>query len=232
MNAGELKDRTSKRLDDDGTYYTPDEVLNALNAGLRFMALQTLCVERTANFTVAAATCWHTILDQLADHIKIFRVRRSSSRVYPTTFHEQDCFSASWEVTAGAVEKYLTIGCNLLAVTPQPVGGGTLSITYAACPAALVDDTDVPEVPEEYHQELINFATFYLRLKEGGQELANELDNLQSFLDACLKLATYVRARCQAQDYDIAPPFDIRARDNSRKLKMQLQQIKTGRKAA
>jgi hypothetical protein len=227
-----MKARVSERLDDDGTYYTADEVLAALNAGLRFVALQTLCIERTANFTLSGATCWHTILDQLSDSIKIFRVRKASARIYPTTFHEQDCYSPAWEATAGAVEKYLTIGCNLIAFTPQPASGDTVQITYAACPVALVADSDTPEIPEEYHQELINFATFYLRLKEGGQELANELDNFQSVLDACLKLATYVRARCQAQDYDTTPPFDIKARDNSRRIKMQLQQIKTGRKAA
>lgn len=235
MNTGELIEQTYKRLDedpDDPAYFTTTEVLNALNVGLRVMALLTLCIERTANFTITAATCWHTILDQLADCIKIFRVRKGATRLQPTTFHEQDCYSAAWEATAGAVQVYLTIGCNLLAITPQPAGGDTLSITYAACPATLTADGDVPEVPEEYHQDLIDFALFYLRLKEGGLELKNAMANLMAFYDGALKLATYVRARCQAQDYDIAPPFDIQARDRSRKIKMELKTVAGGKKAA
>lgn len=235
MTTGELKERTYKRLDEDAgdpAYFTPTEVLNAINAGLRALALLTLCIERTANFTISAATCWHTILDQFSDCIRIFRVRKGATRIQPTTFHEQDCYSAAWEATAGAIAGYLTIGCNLLAVTPQPAGGDTLSITYAACPAALVSDSDVPEVPEEYHQDLVDFAIFYLRLKEGGLELKNAWANLLSFYDAASKLAIYVRARCQAQDYDIVPPFDIAARDRSRKVKVELKTVAGGKKAA
>jgi len=52
LTVAEMRARLYERLDDDGTYYTPTEVLVALNAAQDVFAYITLCIERTASFTL------------------------------------------------------------------------------------------------------------------------------------------------------------------------------------
>ena len=82
----------------------------------------------------------------------------------------------------------------------------TAILTHARIPVALVKPTDEPEIPEPDHQSLVDFSTGFLRIREGGQELANEAPALQSFLTAVKKRAAQVRARSLAQRHGADPP--------------------------
>jgi hypothetical protein len=71
-------------------------------------------------------------------------------------------------------------------------------------------------------------AFYVLRLKEGGQELANAVKYLQRFLDAAQKYAGFVRAKSRTQLYD-TQPYDLASFDRSRfeiKLKRQMEAMK------
>jgi hypothetical protein len=62
---------------------------------------------------------------------------------------------------------------------------------------------------------LEDFAVWYLRFFEGGQEAQNTVRYLQRFLDDARKYAGFVRARNRAQNYD-SYPFDLASFDRSR----------------
>jgi hypothetical protein len=127
----------------------------------------------------------------------------------------------AWRADAGSPTKYAQDGFDQLAITKQPASSQNLTITYAASPAVLTNNSDVPEIPEEHHPCLIEFAIYWLRLKEGGQELQKTLPMLGSFLDSASKYGEFTRARSKAQMYD-HQPFDLSSFDRSRLLKMTL----------
>lgn len=216
LTLGELKQRCYEQLDDDGTYYTGNEVRHALNAAANLFALLTLCKEKTASFTTTAAGCFHVVSLQLSDYIVPLRVTTAAgARIRPATIHELDGLASDWRATAGTPTRYIAMGYDMLALTPQYAGATAIRITYAATPTAMAADTDTADIPEEQHVWLVDYACWWLRLKEGGQELANATEWLQRFITAARKYGEFVRRRSYGQKYD-AQPFDLASFDMGR----------------
>lgn len=234
MDLSELTTRLLERVDDDSSYYTAAEQKHALNVALRLSCRISLAVERTATFTLASGQAFYTISGapiSLTDFIVPLRVTCAGARVQPCTIADLDFLSSSWRSTAGTPNKYAQLGYDEFAITPQPANGATsLALTYAAVPAALVNSGDTPEIPEERHQDLIDFAVWWLRAKEGGAEFQSTNELLNRFLDNAQKYAEFVRARSMGQLYDRQPP-DISKFDRSR-FAFKLQKIAMRKEAA
>ena len=225
MDFLDLQERTIERIGEPSTpiYWTLAEVKEALNKATRFFALLTLCVERSASFSLSANTAFYTPQTQLTDFLKPLRVTTSAgARLLPYTLDQLNKESDSWRTTTGTPAKYAQQGYDLLAVTPVPAGAGvTLTVRYAASPATLTANGDEPEIPEEQRDCLIDYAIYWLRAKEGGQEFVKTLPKLGQFLDVAGKYADFVRAKSKAQLYD-AMPLDLQGFDRSRLLKLVL----------
>lgn len=234
MTLSELTIRLLERVDDDASYYTSAETTHALNVALRLFCLITLCVERTATFTLAAGQAFYRITESpisITDFIVPLRVTVAGARVRPYTIHQLNLESSSWRSTAGTPAKYAQDGYEQFAITPQPSGGSTsLALTYAAVPAALAISGDTPEIPTEQQPLLIDFAIWWLRAKEGGAEFMGTNEFLNRFLDGAQKYAEFVRARSKSQLYDRQPP-DISKFDRSR-FAFKLKQIVMKKEAA
>lgn len=213
MLTSDIIARILVRIDDDPV--TPisvsaAEVLAAVNEGYQLAALLTLCFEKTADFTLT--DCWYTVRDTLTDFIVPLRLSVSGVRLRPSTLAELDALNPAWQATGGSAARYATLGCNLLAVTPQ--ARVTASFTYAYSPAALLS-TDTPLLPPAFHPDLVEFGVYRCRLKEGAQQLARGLGNLNTFLDSMTKLGDYMRARSLAARYDVQP-MELKLFDRSK----------------
>lgn len=220
MTTLEISNRIQTDLDEDTAAPTTGlvaEVLAAINEGQQLIALSTLCLEKSANFTLTAATCWFTPRTSLTDMIVPLRVIVAGVRIRPGTIPDLEAENAAWQATAGDTARYAALGCNLLAVTPQAAAGSTASITYAYSPPALVLDADVPVIPEAYHQDLIEYGYWRVRLKEGGSGLERGVARLNVFLDDVGILAAQVRAKSIARGLDALPP-EASSFDRSRLL--------------
>ena len=89
-----------------------------------------------------------------------------------------------------------SLGINLVGVYKQPPSDVAAQFTYAAAPVALILQTDTPVgVPEEYHESLIKFGLVWIRLREGGLELAKVMPLFAEFIADAAKLGAYVKAR-------------------------------------
>lgn len=223
MDFQALQTRTIERLDEAATpvYWSLAEIKLALNKATRLFCFLTLCTERTATFAVNTAA-FYTISSSLSDFLLPLRIYNASGgRVYPYKFYELQVENPGWRSDAGSPTKYAQAGYDMLAITKQPASSENLTITYAASPAVLSGNTDVPEIPEEYHPSLDKFARVWLRYKEGGQELQKTLHLLGEFLDDAQKHGEFVRAKSKAQLYDHVP-FDLASFDRSRLMKLVL----------
>ena len=199
---------------------TPPEVLAAINEGQQLAAWLTLCLEKTADFTLTTA-CFYQPRPVLTDFLVPLRFTLSGVRLRPATMAELEAENDAWQATAGNPTRYACLGFNLLIVTPQ--ASGTAKMTYARSAAALVNDADVPEIPAAYHQDLVDYGVYRVRLKEGAQGLARGLTRLNVFLDDMTKLGDYVRARTAAARYDVQP-FELKLFDRARLVDRVLKQ--------
>ncbi len=213
MTLAELQTRTLQRIgetSDAGTYYTAEEVRVALNEGQRLFAFLTLCLETTGSLPLTANAAWYRPLETFNDWIVPLRIRNGGSggaKLEPYRLEKLDALSANWQSESGTPRSYACVGPNLLALHPQPsAGGGTFAITYARSPIHLVGQGQTPDIPEEYHHDLIRYALPRLRSKEGAEEWRKNAPDLAQFWQSAKKLTTYVRARNLASRYDQLPP--------------------------
>lgn len=212
LNLGLLRTRVWEQLEDDGTYYTRDQVHYSLNFAQRFFALMTLCIEKTASFNLAGSTAYYTISGQIADFIVPLRASYNGVRVRPVRLGELAKLGTWSTSTIGnpgvptTVTKYAQQGFDQLAIYPQPPGSASLSLVYAAIPPDLSADSDVPVIPPENHQHLVDFAIWLLRLPEGGAEGTTlTKDYLDRFMGAVKQVAEWNRSRLKALAYDHSP---------------------------
>lgn len=222
MTGADLYERLLKRLDEDSAapvFYSISEAMWALSAAERLFVLLTLCLEKTDDLALSAGIAHYRLLNTFSDFLLPLRVRVSGGgRVRPMRLGELDALNPQWQATAGTPERYVCVGFDHFSVYKQPGSiGTTLDVTYARCPVTLVT-TAVPEIPEEYHADLIDAAIPLLRMKEGGQEFQKSLRFFQRFLKTAAKMGEYVRARNKAGQYDREPP-DLSRMDLSKLIR-------------
>jgi hypothetical protein len=215
----EISDRIAQRLDDDPASpasFTAAEVLSAINEGQQVASLLTLCIERSATLTIPAATPLFEIRAALPDFLVPLRVSIDGVRIRPATLADLDARDETWQATTGTPTRYFTRGFNLLGVSPQPSGAmsTTAEAIYAAAPNTLTASTS-PEMPEAYHQSLVDYGCYRVKAKEGGQGLQRGLGYLNRFLDDMTKLGNFVRTRSKSLGNDVLP-FELQAFDRSR----------------
>lgn len=197
---------------------TPPEVLAAINEGQEFAALLTLCFEATTSFPLGPASsidpygCYYLPRTIVTDFLLPLKVTYNGVRIRPATPMGLEAENAAWQATAGTPARYACLGFNLLAVSPQATGSAQM--TYARCPDRLVHDGDTPELFEAYHQDLVDYGVYRVRLKEGAQGLARGLERLNRYLDDMTKLGDWIRARTAAARYDMTP-FELGLMDRS-----------------
>jgi hypothetical protein len=202
--------------------WTLAEVNAAINEAQMFLVLLTLCLENKVTFNLAANTVFYDPFAQVSDWIVPLRVRSANVKVRPAKMAELDALSSTWRTeTAPAVKRYGTRGFALLYTYPVPSGSGqTLELTYAQSPAVMVNDGDVPQIPEQHHPALADYGIYRLRQKLGGSEFQKGLPLFASFIESAKQLGAFVRARSLDQRYDTLP-VELAKLDISRALKIR-----------
>lgn len=186
-------------------YYEASDANDALNRAQRLFVLMTLCLEGSGTITTAAATAWYTVRTQITDWMLPLTVEYDGAKVRPARLSELDALSTTWQATAGDVERYALLGVDLLGIYKQPAAPDTLSVTYAKVPVRMDTDSDVPEIPTERHELLVDAAIALLRMREGGQEFEKVRPLFERFLSGAKETARYVRQRSLDLKYDNLP---------------------------
>jgi hypothetical protein len=224
MQLSDMSARVSQRLAEGSAaaFYPKAEIVAALNEALRLFSLLTLGLETTKAWNVPAATTFFHMLTYYPDWIVPLRLTDSAgAKVRPSRFGDLTSLDSGWisSPTPAGPYRYVAEGADFVAIYPQPMAiGQVINVTYARAPLALVSDTDVPEIPQEYHPRLVEYGVYRVRQVEGGQEFAKTLPMLGAFLDGAQNYADYVRARNKGSRYD-AVPFELSSFDRSALMK-------------
>ena len=209
----------SRKLNDPTpTFYPVAESVAALNEAQRLFCLLTLVLEKTAVWSMPAATAFFHLLSVFADMIVPLRIMDATgAKIRPVRLDDLAALDSQWPAVAGAPKRYARLGADLLAIYPQPTAATIIQVTYARSPATLAADTDVPEIPVEYHPELVNYAINRLRQVEGAEQLARTMPLLNSYLDAAQACGAYVEAKNRGGQMDVTP-FELQSYDRSQLL--------------
>jgi hypothetical protein len=216
VNLIQLQLLTWNLLDDDSTYYPALACTGALNEAQRLFCLLSLCLEATATFTLTGGLTFYHFQTQFKDWLVPRRIRNSlGQRLRANRLIELDAVSGTWQNAVGTPVRYSLNGFDFAAIYPTPPADDYLTVTYVRSPVSLALQTDVPEIRENSHYALANFAAYTLRTPEGGQELAKFAGYLNDFLDEAQAVAKLVRAKNLDADYEMLP-FELANIDRSR----------------
>jgi len=197
-------------------FYPGAEILGAVNEGQRLFCLLTLCIEKQAALVVPGATTFLHVLPVVADYLAPLRLTDTGgAKVRPTTFSELWSLDAAWPAAIGAPIRYVAAGADLAAFYRTSAAPVTLQLQYAASPALLVNGGDIPAIPAEYHQELVNYGIYRVRQVEGGAEFAATLPLFDHYLQAAQDYGAFIKARNVGAGYD-SLPFELASFDRSR----------------
>ena len=220
MTFGDLKTRTLTRAGEDATapvYYSGGDAGKAINWAQRLFVLISLCLERTASFTLTSATTFYHVRDQVTDWLLPLQVTYTGLKLRPARLADLDALDTTWPATPGDPQRYAIAGMDLLAIYKQLAAGGTLSLVYVPAPVRMSAAADEPEIPGEYQPLLVGGAIAYLRMAEGGQEFEKAKPALQALIEGAGRLGQYVRQRSLDLRYDRAP-IELERFDLSRLL--------------
>ena len=137
---------------------------------------------------VSAATypyqAYHILLDPIASLVDVMRVRDVSASVDLGRTYYNDMFTASVKTT-GIPSTYQVFG-NELWFDAAPTENRSYEMLYIKNPAALVNATDVPEIPESYQEAISLWVTHnIMRMNQdfdGSYATKRELEDLMQML--------------------------------------------------
>ena len=207
----------ARRSDDDPVNpvsFTAHEATGVLNEAQELASLLTLCFETTADFTLTPGATFYALRAQLPDFLAPLRIMGPAGRIRPATLADLDAENTDWQASPGTPRRYCSIGFGFLVVTPQPTETTILRITYARAPLLLANDDSFPEMLEEYHQDLGDFGSYRIKLKEGAQSLSRAMEYLNRYLDRMTDLGEFVRSKSRAAQHDTLP-FELKSFDRS-----------------
>lgn len=190
------------------------EIVAAINEGQELAAMLSLCLERWTMLSLAANTSWGTFLDVYPDFICPLRMAINGLRVRPATLKDFDAQNELWQTTPGTPAHYAAHGCNLYAIDRVPAALIQAEFVYARSPV-IMSMASTPEIPEQYHRSLADYASYRVRLKEGAQGLARAMIYFNRYLDDITALGNFIRARSRAAALDTLP-FELALFDRSR----------------
>jgi hypothetical protein len=228
----DMQARVSERLAEGGgaVFYPAAEITAALNEASRLFCLLTLGLEKTATWSVPAATTFTHMLGVFSDWICPLRITDAAgAKIRPSRLEDLASLDSGWLNSPGAPYRYVAAGADFVGVYRQPAASGTvLTVTYAKADAALASAGDAPATPAEYHPKYVDYAIYRLRQAEGAQEFQKALPLLGSFFDAAKHYAAYVRSRNLGSRYDKVP-FEIESYDTSKLLKLRRDLVPIGK---
>lgn len=149
--------------------------------------------------------------------IKKIRVKRDTDLSYfkieGMTYQEFDEYIDGWKGTyygTSPIPSVYMYFANMISVFPIPTDNVTngMEITYSRRPASLVADGDIPDVPEEYHDAIIDFVLYQAyEMDENWEGAGNKSMQFTSALQSnrnredTMTQATYPRITVLAEDY-------------------------------
>jgi len=193
LTLSEIRAAVYRKLDSDSSSLRfPSATIDQfINDGYAYMATRSFCLMATDTLTPVEG---QFIYDLPTDCVRVMRVFRSDSAemIWPVDLQRLDHKWPNWEKTTGdRFQWYFMLGLDRIVLGPKfgTVGSQTYSILYAQAPADLSADSDVPEIPREYHEDLQDYAVGRALILDGAQEWLEKATNyLGDFQKATMKL--------------------------------------------
>ena len=176
MTLAQLRAQVRRRLHDpDATFFTDDDIDDALNAGYMELSDATEWFETWQTVDLVEDRPYYdlrTVLDRTVLSVGHAFNEQTNRWMTPTSIRDLDT-DRQWENHTGEPERITLRGLWWLGYWPRvQADSGTVRQHYTALPDALEDDDDEPGFPDAFHDGLVEFAVAELWPHAGSVEWA------------------------------------------------------------
>lgn len=196
MTLGEIRARVRRKLLEETEGFWSDEELNQeINDGYLDLAVDAKLLADPFTLTTASGQELYDLPDNLIAVRAVTFEGRDLPRM-PYAERSQD---------EGPPRFYQVIG-QKLRLFPTPDGTYTVTVLYYYRPERMANDFDVPEIPEEYHRLLVDYAVARALLKDENPAYAAYE---QSYLTGKDQMILALAARDQASPQTVFDPYGM-----------------------
>lgn len=166
MNLSEIRTRAQHDFLWDDDMATQDKLDRTINEGLRRFVRETLCLYDTYTTTSVSGTAAYSLPADSLNPPKVHHVMYDDHVLEPMNYLETRDLNPFLTNTGTPLGFY--INGNQVYLYPVPDSAKELKIVYYKKPAELSADDDVPEIPEEFHEALANYAAYQIMRSDRG----------------------------------------------------------------
>jgi hypothetical protein len=166
MNFQDIKTRAQKDFLWDDNTATNDKLNRTINEGLRRFVRETLCLHDVSTLTTAAGTAAYPLPADSLNPPNVHQVIWDKYVLHPMSYLETRDLNSYLHTSGSPTSFYFNNG--QLCLYPVPDSAKELKIVYYNKPAELSADDDVPEIPEEFHEALANYAAYQIMRSDRG----------------------------------------------------------------
>ena len=165
------------------TFWTNAEVNDAIDNSLRVWNALTGYFKQSTAKTISGDTIFYDLEANLANHLSLLRIELAGTHLDLLPIEEKDNAEEDWQDNAsGTTVDAMPLGLNLVALDPAPSGSTSYTIVSVRSAELPSGDSANIQIGEEDMAAIVDFATFELSIKEGGQEMADNMKLLENFL--------------------------------------------------
>lgn len=189
MNVADIKRRVTNILGDDAKIVFEDiDLVDMINDAQVDICRKTGLLVSEQLYSLSTTTPSWAIP---ADCIEILRAVMNGQKLYKTTWQEVDTLDPSKDsgTTRGVPDRFYVMG-NKITFYPYTSTNTTnnIRVVYSCTPTVLVNDTDTPDIPLAYHEDIV------IRVVARGHEL------VEDYQAASSKSAEYDKAITLTQE--------------------------------
>lgn len=168
-------------------FWTDVEAQNAINEALLFWNLCTGFWKRTETMLTAAGNFEYGLPGSIVFGT---RVTYDGAPLAPSSIAEMDWGHPGWRAQTttdggnvpNAVQIWLPLSIDLIAVWPQPPAGHTLSIDGISTTPQLLNPSDTVDIGKEALNAILGYALHVAAFKEGGERFNATMGYFTEFL--------------------------------------------------
>jgi len=178
----QIADKVKRYLNDEGVFYTADDLNDAIQDGYSEVAAFTGCIFKATTINLVGNLTYYDFGSLIPDYLGVTAIFNPTTKRWlsPTNLRLLEEIRDDWELAIGNPFVFWPVNFRFVAIYPKlTISSGTLYVFYRAT-ADTLDGTTTPQIPEENQSVLENYVQCDL------QEQAEE------FTKAKLEFATYI----------------------------------------
>lgn len=183
MTRDQISDRVKNNLNDNGVFYSAEDINDSLQDGYAEVTAYTGCIFKATTINLVANLSYYDMGSLTPDFLAVTAVFNPITKQWlaPTNLSKLEGLRNDWEVATGNPFLFWPVNFRFMAIFPRvTVSSGTLYVFYRAHADTLLG-TSTPQIPEEHQAVLENYVTGDL------------LEQAEEFTKASVELESYFK---------------------------------------